>query len=148
MEDGHACPTASVPTPSFMFYELAVIGKGLLRRNCVLLQRLMIAFKNGCRQEFFSNCGKQDRSNAEELEGIDWNWYAKKRARTKFPWGGRNTSTSPTSSGQRGRKRRRPSSRHEVPVALETEETKHPGMRTGATNPRCHRDGARLPDSR
>jgi len=24
----------------------------------------------------------------EELQGIDWDWYASKRARTKLPWGG------------------------------------------------------------
>src|ERR1700692_1053227 len=52
-----------------MSYERAVIGKHLLRRNCVLLQQLMIAFKNGCMQEFFSSCGKQDRSNLKSFKG-------------------------------------------------------------------------------
>ena len=66
----------------------------------------------------------------EELEGIDWSWYAKKRARTKLPWGGRNTSKSPTSREKRGRKRRQLSSGHEVPAALATEEAKHQGMRS------------------
>jgi putative transposase len=64
----------------------------------------------------------------EELQGIDWSWYTKKRARTKLPWGGRNTSTSPISGGKRGRKRHLPSSRREVSVALETEEAKR-GMK-------------------
>src|SRR5258707_4350678 len=41
MEDDHVCPTESVPTPSFLSYERAVIGKHLLRQNCVLLQQLM-----------------------------------------------------------------------------------------------------------
>ena len=63
----------------------------------------------------------------EELQGIDWSWYAKTRARTRLPWGGRNTSKRPTSRG-RGRKRRRLSTEHEVPVALATEDAKHHGM--------------------
>jgi hypothetical protein len=65
----------------------------------------------------------------EELQGIDWSWYANKRARTKLPWGRRNTSKSPTSRGKSGRKRRRLSSGHEVPVALATEEAKRHGMK-------------------
>lgn len=65
----------------------------------------------------------------EELEGIDWSWYANKRTRTKLPWGRRNTSKSPTSRGKSGRKRRRLSSGHEVPVALATEEAKRQGMK-------------------
>ena len=69
MEDDHAYPTEAVLTPSFMSYEPAVIGKCLLKRNCVLLQLLMIAFKNGCGQEFFSSCGKQDRSNLKSFKG-------------------------------------------------------------------------------
>lgn len=64
----------------------------------------------------------------EELQGIDWSWYAGKRARTKLPWGRRSTSKSPTSRGKSGRKRRRLSSGHEVPVALATEEAGHHGM--------------------
>lgn len=60
----------------------------------------------------------------EELQGIDWSYYAKKKARTKLPWGGRNTSKSPISPGKRGRKRRQVSSGHEVPVALAAEEAK------------------------
>ena len=65
----------------------------------------------------------------EELQGIDWSWYAGKRARTKLPWGRRNTSKSPTRRGKSGRKRRRLSSGHEVPVALATEEAGHHGMK-------------------
>jgi putative transposase len=65
----------------------------------------------------------------EELQGIDWSWYANKRARTKLPWGGRKTSKSPTSPGKHGRKRRRLSSGHEVPVALVTEEAKRHEMK-------------------
>jgi hypothetical protein len=65
----------------------------------------------------------------EELEGIDWTWYASKRARTKLPWGRRNTSTSPTSRGKSGSKRRRLSSEREMPVASATEEAKCHGMK-------------------
>lgn len=65
----------------------------------------------------------------EELQGIDWNWYANKRARAKLPWGGRKTSKSPTSGGKDGRKRRRLSSGHEVPVALATEDANRHGMK-------------------
>jgi putative transposase len=65
----------------------------------------------------------------EELQGIDWSWYANKRARTKLPWGGRKTSKSPTSGEKSGRKHRRLSSRPEVPVALATEEAKRQGMK-------------------
>jgi putative transposase len=64
-----------------------------------------------------------------ELQGIDWSWYANTRARTKLPWGGRKTRKSPTSRGKSGRKHRRFSSRHEVPVALATEEAKRHGMK-------------------
>src|SRR5690348_8095169 len=46
-----------------------------------------------------------------ELQGIDWSWYAKARTGTRLPWGGRNTSKSPTNRGKRRRKRRRLSSR-------------------------------------
>src|SRR5258708_3696525 len=69
MEDDHVCPTEAVPTLSFLSYERAAIGKHLLRQNCVLLQQLMIAFRNGCMQEFFSSCGKQDRSNLQSFKG-------------------------------------------------------------------------------
>lgn len=65
----------------------------------------------------------------EELEGIDWNWYAKKRAGTKLPWGGRNTNKSSTNRGKRGRKRHQLSSGHEAPVTPATEEAKHHGMK-------------------
>ncbi len=64
-----------------------------------------------------------------ELQGIDWSWYTNTRARTKLPWGGRKTRKSPTSCGKSGRKRRRLSARHEVPVALATEDTKRHGMK-------------------
>lgn len=65
----------------------------------------------------------------DELEGIDWSWYAKKRARTKLPWGGRNTSKSPTSRGKRRGKRRQHSSGHEIPIALAAEEAKRHGIK-------------------
>jgi putative transposase len=65
----------------------------------------------------------------EELQGIDWSWYAKTGARTKLPWGGRNTSKSPTSRGKSGRKHRQLSFKHEVPVALAPEEAKRHGMK-------------------
>jgi putative transposase len=65
----------------------------------------------------------------EELEGIDWSWYANKRARAKLPWGGRKTSKSPTSRGKSGRKGRRLSSGSEVPVALATEEVNRHEMK-------------------
>jgi transposase len=65
----------------------------------------------------------------EELEGIDWNWYANKRARTKLPWGGRKTSKSPTSHGKSEGKRRRHTRGAEVPVALATKEAKRHGMK-------------------
>jgi hypothetical protein len=65
----------------------------------------------------------------EELQGIDWNWYANKRARTKLPWGGRKTNKSPTSGGKTGRKRRQLSFGHEVPVALATEEANRQEMK-------------------
>jgi putative transposase len=60
----------------------------------------------------------------EELEGIDWSWCASKRARTKLPWGGRNTSKSLTSRGKKGRKRRQHSSGQEMPLVLEVEEAR------------------------
>ncbi|GAC1389733.1 MAG: hypothetical protein NVS4B11_20600 [Ktedonobacteraceae bacterium] len=65
----------------------------------------------------------------EELQGIDWSGYAGKRARTKLPGGRRNTSKRPISRRKSGRKRRRLSSGHEVPVALATEEAGHHGMK-------------------
>ena len=64
-----------------------------------------------------------------ELQGIDRSWYASTRARTQLPWGGRKTRQSPTSGGKSGRKRRQISSRHEVPVALVTEEAKRHEMK-------------------
>jgi putative transposase len=71
----------------------------------------------------------------EELEGIDWSWYASKRARTKLPWGRRNTSKSPTSRGKNGKKRRQHSSGHEMPVVLVTEEAKDHGMKRELASP-------------
>lgn len=65
----------------------------------------------------------------EELQGIDWSWYASKRVRAKLPWGGRKTSKNPTSRGKSGRKRRPISSRHEVAVAQVTEEAKRHEMK-------------------
>src|SRR2546421_9504342 len=38
-------------------------------------------------------------SQFEELQGMDWGWYANDRARTKVPWGGRKTSKSPNDRG-------------------------------------------------
>jgi putative transposase len=71
----------------------------------------------------------------EELQGIDWSWYASKRARTKLPWRRRNTSKNPTSRGKGGRKRRRISSEHEMPVALVTEEARRHGMKRVQSTP-------------
>ena len=65
----------------------------------------------------------------EELQGMDWGWYANDRARTKAPWGGRKTSKSPTGRGKSEVKRRLRASGHEVPVALATEEAKRQGMK-------------------
>ena len=65
----------------------------------------------------------------EELQGMDWGWYANDRARTKAPWGGRKTSKSPTGRGKSEVKRRLRASGHEVPVALATEEAKRQRMK-------------------
>ena len=69
VEDDHAYPTEPALMRFSMSYEPDVNGKPLTRRNCARIRRLMIGFKNGCKQGFFSSCGKQDRSNLKSFKG-------------------------------------------------------------------------------
>ena len=56
----------------------------------------------------------------EELEGMDWDWYANKRARTKASLRKEKTSTNPTDRGKRaGKHHLRPF--HSVPIGLTIE---------------------------
>src|SRR6266566_4378372 len=70
MEDDHACPTESVPTPS-IFYVLRTgcHWKALAQTELCAPSTAHDRFQNGCMQEFSSSCGKQDRSNLQSLKG-------------------------------------------------------------------------------
>ena len=117
-------PNRSCADAIFYVLRTGCHWKGLAQTELCAPSTAHDRFQEWMRVGVFLRLWQAGPEQFEELEGIDWSWYTKKKAQTKLPWGGRNTSKSPTNRGKRGRKRRQHSPGHEMPLALAVEEAR------------------------